>query len=471
MLRRTTVILTTLAWVITTMLALTDLTERAEAATRAKTATLTNGMQIVVIEDHRAPVVTHMVWYKVGAADEPPGKSGIAHFLEHLMFKSTEKIASGEFSKIVSRMGGRDNAFTSQDVTAYFQNIARDRLPAVMQMEADRMVNLRLTEKEVVTERDVILEERRSRIENKPAAILDEQMSAALYQAHPYGIPVIGWQHEMAKLDRDDALDFYKQYYAPNNAILIVAGAVTFEEAKSLAESTYGKVPANHAVVRRQRPQEPPHRAARRVELKDPRAGNPMVYREYLTPSYITAKPGEAEALDLLMKVAAGGPTSRLYKRLVVTDKVASNARGYYNSYSKDSSTAVFSAVPVDGVSLDKVETAMNEVIDDIRRNGITQPELDRAKKLFLAEYVYSADSQSELAYRYGFALTVGQSIADVEEWPSRVERVTIDDVRQVAAKWLDIRRSVTGRMLPEAPDDIAGSTTAPAAANPKTRS
>jgi zinc protease len=228
------------------MLAFAQLPSLAKTTERRATEfTLSNGMQVVVIPDHRAPVVTHMVWYRVGAADEPRGKSGIAHFLEHLMFKSTEKIASGEFSRIVSRMGGQDNAFTSQDATAYFQRIHKDRLGEVMAMEADRMVNLRLTEHEVLTERDVILEERRSRVENNPQAVLDEQMNAVLYYSHTYGIPVIGWEHEIARLTREDALSFYKHHYAPNNAILVVSGDVTPEEVRRLAEETYGKIPAN----------------------------------------------------------------------------------------------------------------------------------------------------------------------------------------------------------------------------------
>src|SRR5262245_49715295 len=230
------------------MLAVTPSFSPANAGPRTTEFKLGNGMDVMVIEDHRAPVVTHMVWYKVGAADEPQGVSGIAHFLEHLMFKSTDKIPVGEFSKIVSKLGGQDNAFTGQDVTAYHQRIAKERLPTVMEMEADRMVNLRLTEKEVLTERDVILEERRSRIENNPAAILDEQMNAALFYSHPYGVPVIGWEHEMAKLSPEDAMSFYKHFYAPNNAILVVAGDVTPDEVKRLAEATYGQIPANPAV-------------------------------------------------------------------------------------------------------------------------------------------------------------------------------------------------------------------------------
>jgi len=259
------------------MLMLAFAQQTASADPRASEFKLSNGMDVVVIPDHRAPVVTHMVWYKVGAADEPKGVSGIAHFLEHLMFKSTDKIAVGDFSKIVSKLGGQDNAFTGQDVTAYHQRIAKEQLGTLMEMEADRMTHLRLTNDEVATERQVIIEERRSRIENNPGARLDEQMNATLYLSHPYGVPVIGWEHEMAKLSREDALRFYKRYYAPNNAILVVAGDVTVDEVKRLAEATYGKVPANPEVDGRTRPQEPPHIAARRLTLKDARAGNASI--------------------------------------------------------------------------------------------------------------------------------------------------------------------------------------------------
>ena len=308
------------------MLALLQQTLQVNGAPRAAEFKLANGLHGVVISDHRAPVITHMVWYRVGAADEPPGVSGIAHFLEHLMFKSTEKIASGEFSKIVARLGGTDNAFTTQDTTAYFQRIAKERLPQLMAMEADRMVNLKLTEKEVATEREVILEERRSRTENNPSSILSEQMSAALYQNHPYRIPIIGWMHEMSKLTREDALAFYRRHYATNNAIVVVAGDVQPSDVATLAEATYGKLPPNSDVGPRVRPQEPEHRAPRRVELKDPRAGNASVRRYYLAPAIGKAHPGEAEALYLLMKIAGIGGTSRLYQKLVVQDRLASSA-------------------------------------------------------------------------------------------------------------------------------------------------
>lgn len=443
--------LSTLSMALLMMLASTLQTVPAQAQPRASEFMLSNGMQVVVIPDHRAPVVTHMIWYKVGAADEPKGVSGIAHFLEHLMFKSTEKIAIGEFSKIISRLGGQDNAFTGQDATSYHQRIAKDRLGTLMEMEADRMVNLRLTESEVLMERNVILEERRSRIENNPNAMFDEQMAATLYRAHPYGIPVIGWGHEMKKLSREDAMRFYQHFYAPNNAILVVAGDVTPEEVKKLAEGTYGKIPANPEVNHRERPKEPPFIAARRLEYKDPRAGNASLHRYYVAPSYLTAEPGEAEALDLLFKIVADGATSRIYKKLVVDEKIAATSGGDYSGWGLDSGAISIYVVAADGVGLDTIEAKVDEVLDDVRAKGVTEAELARAKKTFLADHIYDSDNQARLARRYGWALVVGRKVGDIEDWPNAISKVTLQDVQNVAAKYLDMRRSVTGRLLPEA--------------------
>ena len=419
-------------------------------AGRATQFKLDNGMDVVVIPDHRAPVVTHMAWYRIGAADEPPGVSGIAHFLEHLMFKATENMASGEFSKTIARLGGQDNAFTSQDVTAYFQRIARDRLPTVMKMEAERMTKLRLEEKEVLTERDVIKEERRSRTDNNPSAILAEEMNAALYQSHPYGIPIIGWMHEIAKLSREDALDFYKRHYAPNNAILIVAGDVTPDEVLKLAKDTYGKIPRNPAVKPYERPTEPPARAARRVELIDARAGEPVFQRYYNAPSYASATGREAEALDLLLKVTASGSTSRLYRELVVKQKIASSVGGYYSGHGKEYGKIVLYAIPARGSSVEQVEKAIDAVIADVIANGVTEAELERAKRVYIADYTYESDNQSTLARRYGFGLVVGQTIEQIENWPSEIRKTTLDDLKSVAAQYFDIKASVTGILLPK---------------------
>ena len=421
----------------------------AKASPRASEFKLANGLQVLVIPDHRAPVVTQMVWYKVGAADEPPGSSGIAHFLEHLMFRGTEEIPPGQFSKIVARNGGDDNAFTNHDITAYFQRVAKDRLPMVMAMEADRMANLRLSEEDVATERKVILEERSSRIDNDPSSILQEQMMAALYTNHPYGIPVIGWEHEIGALDRDDALGFYKRFYAPNNALLVVAGDVEPEEVKPLAEETFGKLLPNPALNGRSRPQEPEHAAAVRVELEDARAGRLTVQRYYLAPSYTSAAPGEAEALDLLMRIAAKGSISKLYRRLVIEQKKAASAGGWYSDSNLDDGKLAFYAIGTDKISAAELEEAIDSVVAEVRENGVTQEELDRARSAFLAEFIYTSDSQSRMARHYGRRLATGMSVGDIETWPERLKQVTVDDIRNVARKYLLDKNSVTGVLLP----------------------
>jgi zinc protease len=439
---------TTALTVVTLMLMQNFAALAASAQSRVTEYTLANGMQVVVVPDNRAPVVTHMVWYRVGAADEQKGVSGIAHFLEHLMFKSTDKIAVGEFSKIVARLGGNDNAFTGHDMTAYFQRVSKDKLRTVMEMEADRMVNLRLDEKEVLTERDVILEERRSRIENSPQAILDEQMSAALYQNHSYGVPVIGWMHEIAKLSREDALAFYKFHYAPNNAILVVTGDVQPADVKALAEDIYGRIKPNPAIKTRARPTEPEHRAARRLNLQDARAGKQSMTRYYVGPSYASAPAGESEALDLLMKIVGQGSTSRLYQKLVAEQQIASSAGGYFSGGGIDSGKIAVSAIAADGVSLDKLEAAIDAVLTDVKTNGVTQDELDRAKKIYLADFIYETDNQATLARRYGMGLVTGRTVAQIDSWPKQIADVTLDQVK-AAARHLNVLQSVTGTLVP----------------------
>ena len=278
----------------------------ARAQSKVSTFTLANGMQVVVIPDTRVPVVTHMVWYRVGAADDPSGKSGIAHFLEHLMFKATRSIKSGEFTRIVNRLGGRHNALTTHDTTTYFQRVAKEHLRRVMELEADRMTGLTLTAAEVLTERDVIKEERRGSVDASPLSLLNEQMQAALYQNHPYGRPVLGFAHEIAELSLQDATTFYNRHYAPNNAILVVAGDSTATEVRSLAAATYGRLQAKADIKPRQRPSEPEAIARRTVMLEDARAGAPLVLRTYHVPGFASAKPGDAEALSLLGGILGG---------------------------------------------------------------------------------------------------------------------------------------------------------------------
>src|SRR5487761_2046429 len=313
--------------------------------------TLENGLDVVLIEDHRAPVVTHMVWYKNGSAEDPPMKSGIAHFLEHLMFKGTKNHAKGKFSEIVAELGGQENAFTSNDYTAYFQRVARDHLRVVMEYEADRMVNLVLDDATVDPEREVVMEERRMRTDNDPAAQLQEAVQAALFTQHPYGRPVIGWGHEIETLNRHDAIAYYERFYTPENEILVVAGDIGREELTRLANETYGKIPARGAKLERRRPQEPPAHAHRLVSLSDEKVEQPSHQALYLVPSVSTAKPGVAEALEVLSHMLGGGPTSILYKGLVLDQKIAVAAGAYYMGTAVDDTRFYVFAIPNEGVS------------------------------------------------------------------------------------------------------------------------
>jgi zinc protease len=414
--------------------------------------TLPNGLEVVVIPDHRTPVVTHMIWYKVGSADEAPGKSGLAHFLEHLMFKGTAKNPAGRFSQTLATIGGQENAFTTADYTAYFQRIAKEYLPLVMEFEADRMTGLVLTDENVLPERDVVLEEFNMRVANSPDARIGEQVEAALYLNHPYGRPIIGWHPELEKLNRDDALAFYRRFYTPNNAVVVVAGDVTGDEVKAIAERTYGQVARVTEVPPRVRPQEPPPVAVRQVTMADPRVAQPSLQRSYLVPSARTAQNGEAEALDVLAHVLGSGETSRLYRTLVVNQHVAANAGGWYQGTALDDSRFGVYANPLPGIGFATVEAAIDGVIAKIASDGITAAELERAKTRLIADAVYAQDNQASMARWYGAALTSGETVEDVKEWPARIRLVSADGVREAARKWLDKRRSVTGYLVKELP-------------------
>lgn len=409
---------------------------------------LANGLEVVVVPDRRTPVVTHMVWYKVGAADEPPGTSGIAHFLEHLMFKGTAKNPAGRFSQAVAAVGGQENAFTSQDYTGYFQRVSRDNLKTLMEFEADRMTGLVLANEQVVPELKVVLEEQNQRVANSPRSRLSEQIDAALYLNHPYGKPVIGWRHEIEKLNREDALAFYKRFYTPNNAVLVVAGDVTTDEIRTLAEATYGKVAKVAEIGPRRRPQEPAQVAARHVTLADVQVQQPSLSRAYLVPSSVTAKAGESEALEVLSFILGHGTTSRLYRNLVVERELAVSAGGWYNGTALDASQFSVYGSPKPGVTLEQLEGAIDAVIDDVVAKGVTPDEVERAKNRLIADAIYAQDSQATMARWYGAALTTGSSVQAVQSWPDRIRAVTADSVSAAAKAWLDKRRSVTGYLI-----------------------
>jgi zinc protease len=413
------------------------------------TFTLPNGLQVLVIQDHRTPVVTQMAWYKVGSADETPGKSGLAHFLEHLMFKGTSKHPVGEFSQTVLKVGGNENAFTSVDYTGYFQRVPREQLGKMMEFEADRMTGLILKDENVLPERDVVLEEYNMRVANNPEARLNEQMMAALYLNHPYGRPVIGWHQEIEKLGREDALAFYRRFYAPNNAILVIAGDVDVNEIRPLAEATFAKVAAQPAIpAQRIRPQEPEPVAPRTVTLADPHVEQPTVKRDYLVPSAATAAAGESPALDVLAQLMGNGSNSYLYRALVVDKPLAVNANAAYQGTSLDPTQFSISAAPRQGVDFATVEQVIDGVIADLAKNPVRAEDLERVKTQLIAEAIYAQDNQATLARWYGGGLTTGLSIEDIRSWPDRIRAVTAEQVRAAAAKWLDKKRSVTGYLI-----------------------
>ena len=438
-----------LVWAGLLMLAALPL--RAEQAASGETRdqvtnfTLDNGMEVVVIEDHRAPVVVHMVWYRAGSADEQPGVSGVAHFLEHLLFKGTKTLEPGEFSKTVTRHGGNDNAFTSYDYTAYYQRVAADRLDLMMRMESDRMVNLQLDEGDILTERDVIIEERNQRVENNPSALFREQRNAAQYLNHPYGTPIIGWRHEMESLDLQDALAYYRMFYAPNNAILVVAGDVNPEEVKTLAETYYGVIPANPLLEDRARPSEPRQLAERRIEFHDERVAQPYVSRSYIAPERDSGDQRKAAALLLLAELLGGGQTSVLNQALQFEAKQAVYTAAWYSPTSLDDTTFTVLVVPAPGVSLRAAEDAMDSVLAQFMQDGVDSDHLKRIKRQMHASQIYARDDVETLANRYGRALSSGLTVQDIQDWPDIVQSVTEEEIMAAAQEVLVRKGAVTG--------------------------
>lgn len=413
--------------------------------------TLENGLQVLVIEDHRAPAVTQMVWYRTGAADEAPGHSGIAHFFEHLMFKGTDDIAPGAFSGLIEAQGGNDNAFTSWDYTAYFQRLAADRLDMVMRMEADRMRDLVLTDNVVATERNVILEERAQRVDSDPQALFSEQLRAAQYLNHPYGRPIIGWRHEIEGLGTAQALDFYRTFYAPNNAILVVAGDVTPDAVRAMAEEHYGPLAPTPGLTRPSRPAEPPQLAERRLTMTDARVAEPLLMRSYLAPVRRPGDQKQAAALVYLAELLGGNPTtSLLAQRLHFGDAKAVYSFAGYDGSGLDSGLLTLGLVPLPGIDPAEAEAAMDAVLDDFLREGPEPHAFARLKTKFRAAEIYARDNVDGLAHRYGEALANGLTVADVQAWPEVLQQVTPEDVRAAAAEVLDRRRAVTGWLLPE---------------------
>lgn len=425
--------------------------------------TLPNGLETVVIEDHRAPVVVQMLWYKIGSADEQPGKSGIAHYLEHLMFKGTDKLEPGELSKTVTANGGMDNAFTSYDYTTYFQRIASDRLPLIMEMEADRMANLKIGEDDWQAERQVVLEERAQRIDSDPRALFAEERNAVQYYNHPYGRPVIGWRAEMMGLTREDAIDWYDENYAPNEAVLILAGDVTAEKARQLVEEHYGPIPSKGEAEPRRRPQEPQQSSPRRMEMHDARVAQPRLVRSYLAPERNAGDQGTAAALTVLAELLGGSmQTSVLGQKLAIPGK-AIWVGASYDGLAVDQTTFTIAMVPAEGIEPEKAEAMLDDVLANFLKTGLNPDDLELVKTRIRAAQIYARDSAHGRAYDYGQGLATGLTIEDVNDWPDVLASVTAEDVSEVAQTLLNSKATVTGWLLPEDEADPASTSTAEA--------
>ncbi len=421
------------------------------AAHKMNAFRLDNGLQLVVIEDRRSPAISQTLWYRVGAADEPPGKSGIAHYVEHLMFKGTRNFAPGFYRQTVQNLGGNDNAFTSRDSTGYIQRIAADHLETIMELEADRMHNLILTDEDIETERRVVLEERNMRTDTNPGALLSEQMSASLYLNHPYSIPIIGWRNEIEQLSRDDIFNFYKTHYAPNNAVLVIAGDIAPHEALRLAQEHYGPLPANPHIKTRIRPQEPPHLAERRLVMTDERIATPYIVRRYLAPERNPGEQRTAASLSLLAAILGGdGINSFLTQKLEIEADISIYSSAYYRGTSVDPTGFGLVVVPADSVTMKEAEEALDEAIDKFLQIGVEEAQLNRIKKGIYAANIYEQDSVQNVARRVGEALSSGLTLEDVRAWPDILQSVTAAEILDAARSLFRPESSVTGWALKE---------------------
>lgn len=415
----------------------------------AESFTLKNGMQVVVIPNHRAPIVTHMVWYKVGSADEPQGDgvSGEAHFLEHLMFKGTHRVKSGDFSKIIRSIGGNDNAFTSWDYTAYFQSIPKNHLPIVMALEADRMTNASPPEKEIEPEHQVIMEERKQTIDNDPRSLFWEQLRATLYNTSPYAIPIIGWKDEMKNISWDLAKSYYDRWYAPNNAILVVSGDVTRSEMEKWAKQYYGFLPSKK-IPDHKRPNVPEFSSQQKLFFKDKSVKQPLWVSVRTAPS-LNQDYTSGLALTLLEEILSGDSSARLYQEFVVKRKMAIEISFSYDGNNRGQGSLWLYAIPADGVPLDALELAVTDYLRDIVTKGIPQTEIDQAKTRIIDSTLFARDSVAGPAMVIGQGLASGLTLDQIETFPTSISRISKDDLSKVIDKYLSMSTTswITGYM------------------------
>ena len=415
----------------------------ADAADTVQATTLENGLRVLILEDHRSPIISFQVWYRVGARNEARGATGIAHFLEHLMFKGTPTVGPREFARIVEQNGGRNNAFTTHDVTSYFVNIAADKLDLVARLDADRMRNLLLDPREINSEREVIIEERRTRTEDDPGGFLGEEVSSIAFKAHPYGVPVIGWAEDIKRITPEEIRAFYKAYYTPNNALVVLVGDVNAREALATIRKHFGPIargpepPAMTAV-------EPPQNGERRVTvLKE--AQLPIVYVGYHVPNQ---QSNDAPALEMLSAILSGGRASRLYKRLVYERQLALEAGGDFSYFSFDPNLFWFWGTPLPGQTPETMEKALIEEMERFKKEPVTDEELTRAKNQVESAFVFEEDSVHRRATLLArFELIGGYAL--MTQYVDRLRAVTAADVTRVAQAYFQDYRKSVGILLP----------------------
>tara|TARA_X000000950_G_scaffold225465_1_gene271882 strand:+ start:722 stop:2023 length:1302 start_codon:yes stop_codon:yes gene_type:complete len=405
---------------------------------------LDNGLEVVVIENKRAPVVSSMIWYDVGSADEGYGKSGLAHFLEHLMFKGTKKFPGSTFSNFISKNGGSENAFTSYDYTAYFQTITSDKIEQVLEMEADRMQNLVLTKSEVETEKKVILEERNQRIDSRPSSILDQDMRKSLFPNHTYGIPIIGWNHEIKDLTYDDVIKFYKKFYAPNNAKLILSGDIDLKNAMRISKLYFGKILPNDTSANRKYLKDPETISNINLTLNHKDVKQKIWKRIYKSES-IVGSIKNGIALDFGLELVAGGKTSYVYKELVEQKKLFSSVGGYYQGFTKGPGTIYFYAIPIKDLDDKVIEKELQNSLNNAVSKGISEKDFHRKKKKYFYNSVYQRDSIGQPAQILGEALSIGLKIEEILNWDVYIENLSINDVMNALEAFLKNENYVTG--------------------------
>ncbi len=397
-------------------------------------AKLKNGLEINVIENHKSPIISFMIWYKAGGGDDYSGKSGIAHFLEHLSFEGTNILKAGEYSKIISDNGGISNAFTGLDYTAYYENITKDKLDLVMFLAANRMKQVQITPKVFAKEKKVVLEERLSRYDNNPAAIFNEKLKAKLWQDLPYGRPIIGFKDEIENLSIEDVKDFYNSFYAPNNAIIVVSGDTTLAKVTKYAKEFFGKIPKSEKLPQRNwSDKKPKIQKSNKIVMQDERIKEPRLMKIYAVPSFNKDKSGKAYSLEVLNEILGSSLSSRLYKSLVMDKGKALSAYSFYSGSSFGYGTFGFYCIPKEGVSLNILQKLIEDEVQKIAKGDITDKEVLEAKQKITNQLEYLKDNPLELSNTFGALLSVGLTAEDIKKYPERIKAVTRQDIIKAA--------------------------------------